>query len=798
MLELPDLPPGRELLGKRLLEDGQPADALPHLRKAHEANPFDLALGRQYFQALGEAGDGLGQRRLADEYRLLLLAAPGLIAPEAWIADVPPPGDELASIIVLAHNELDCTRLCLESVLRTTRPPYELILIDNASTDGTWEYFQALEKRHGPARVELIHNEANVGFPAGCNHGIHHARGRFLVFLNHDTVVVPGWLDGLIAWALSDWPRTGMVGPTCNYTAPPQLVPAPYRDLAGLEPFAARRRQELAGKALEVERLLGFCLLVRRDVLSLVGNFDTRYGLGFFDDDDLSLRVRQAGFKLKIAQEVYIHHFGSRTFRSLGIACEEHLRANFEQFKEKWGAEAAKGYGMPERESGGGRESSVVDRGSLVVDRESLIVDRGSLNALAGADQETERAPRVSLCMMVRNEEANLPACLESVAGIFDEMIIVDTGSTDDTRNIAARFGAKVVDFPWIDSFCAARNVGIENATGDWIFWLDADDRVDADNRERLRSLFQNLPNENVAFSMKCVCLPDPSRESTTVVDHIRLFRRDPALRWRYRVHEQILPAIRAKGGNVCFANIAIHHTGYQDPQLRSRKLERDSRLLQIELAEHPDDPFALFNLGSIYQELERLPEALDCLRRSLERSQPMDSIVRKLYAMITQIHRHLNQRKEAWSVCEAGRKLYPDDTELLFQQGILLQEGGNLAGAERVFQGLLNGRDGAYFASVDTGLRGFKARHNLALALKGQNRVAEAEAHWHHIVQEQPTFAPGWWALGEICLAQGRWPEVDQIAHRLESGAGRPQDAKELRRRLSALTGPVDVSTLA
>ena len=103
----------------------------------------------------------------------------------------------------------------------------------------------------------------------------------------------------------------------------------------------------------------------------------------------------------------------------------------------------------------------------------------------------------LSACLIVKNEEDNLAACLESIHGIADELIVVNTGSVDRTKEIAAQFGARVFDFPWIDSFAAARNECLKHATGDWIFWLDADDRVDAENRERLREVVGRLRNEH-------------------------------------------------------------------------------------------------------------------------------------------------------------------------------------------------------------------------------------------------------------------------------------------------------------
>jgi len=242
--------------------------------------------------------------------------------------------------------------------------------------------------------------------------------------------------------------------------------------------------------------------------------------------------------------------------------------------------------------------------------------------------------------MIVKNEEENLPACLRSVVDLVDETIIVDTGSTDRTKEIAASFGARVFDFPWVDSFAAARNECVRHATRSWIFWMDADDRVEEESRRKLRELFGRLGEENAAYVMHCVCLPDPVTGAATEVHHVRLFPNHPDIRWKYRVHEQILPAVRQRGGEVRWADVVIQHVGYQDAALRRRKLERDLRLLNLENAEHPDDPFTLFNLGCVFEELGQWREALPMLGRSLERSQPGDSIVRKLYALIVQCHR--------------------------------------------------------------------------------------------------------------------------------------------------------------
>lgn len=376
---------------------------------------------------------------------------------------------------------------------------------------------------------------------------------------------------------------------------------------------------------------------------------------------------------------------------------------------------------------------------------------------------------RVSLCMIVKNEEDNLAACLGSVADVVDEMILVDTGSTDGTKEIAARLGARVFDFPWQDSFSAARNESLRHASGDWIFWLDADDRLDDTNREKLRALLRGLRNENAAYSMKCLCLPDSAAGAATVVDHVRLFRNLPEIRWEYRVHEQILPAIRRAGGEVREADVTVQHTGYQDTAWRQAKDLRNLRLLELDHADDPDSPFTLFNLGWTYEEMKRPAEALPLLRRSLELSAPSDSIVRKLYSLIMECHRQLGEPQEALAACLQGRRYYPDDAQLLFQEALLRREQGDRAGAEQCLLRLINGEEAPHFASVVEGLRGHKARHNLAVIYQEQGRFREAEAQWLATVREQPNFTLAWLGLGELYLSLNRYSEAEQALSRLD-----------------------------
>jgi glycosyltransferase involved in cell wall biosynthesis len=239
---------------------------------------------------------------------------------------------------------------------------------------------------------------------------------------------------------------------------------------------------------------------------------------------------------------------------------------------------------------------------------------------------------RISLTMIVKNEAATLGRCLSSVRDLVDEIIVVDTGSSDNTKEIAGHHDARAFDLPWPDSFAAARNESLRYATGQWILWLDADEHFDDANRDKLRQLLASLGEDNTAFVMKCVCLSGQAGSSTTNVDHVRLFRNHPAIRWDYRVHEQILPVLKRVGHAVRFTDSAITHTGYTDTALRHKKLERNLRLLHLDMAERPNDPFTLFNLGWSYADLGRISDAIPLLQRSLQQSHNADSITPKLY----------------------------------------------------------------------------------------------------------------------------------------------------------------------
>jgi len=578
--------------------------------------------------------------------------------------------------------------------------------------------------------------------------------------------------------------RIGLVGPMSNYAAPPQLVEnVPYQDLEQMKVFAGLWRDEHRGKWFTTSKLSGFCLLMTREVYDAIGGLDERFELGFYDDDDLAERARRAGFGLAVAHDLFVHHFGSRTFVGNGVDAERVLDENAKRFAAKWGDSVPQGVRIglrpfraePERgaEGEGGpqmpqmrADENEIKQG-LVLDAHAAApapdgrghfrsgnptpFNRPSLHrrlSASSADspalppaQSVDRA-RVSLTMIVRDEESNISRCLESVREVFDEIVVLDTGSKDRTIDIARSFGARVFDFVWVDDFAAARNAALARAKGDYAFWLDADDVIEPAERAKLERLLKCLRRDggHGAFVVRCACDSGPNGEGgETVVDHIRLFPVIEGVRWIYRVHEQILPGLKRAGVPVEWSDVTVRHTGYADRELRSRKLDRDSRILLEELAERPDDPFTLFNPGSVAIERTKWTDALEYLNRSLAHSAPTDSIVRKLYALIARAHQMLIDPHSALRACAEGLSLDAEDAELWFRKAIVHRHCGQAGEAEECWRRILTLSRPQKFASVDQGIYGHLTRRNLAAVAMERGDLEEARRLWNEVLAECP-----------------------------------------------------------
>ena len=393
----------------------------------------------------------------------------------------------------------------------------------------------------------------------------------------------------------------------------------------------------------------------------------------------------------------------------------------------------------------------------------------------------------VSLCLIVRNEEATLGRCLSSVAEFVHEIIVVDTGSTDRTKEVASGFGARVFDYQWQESFAAARNESIRQATSQWIFWLDGDEWLDQAGTRKLSELFASLGDEKAVYLMKQWSPSDFSPGTPMVLDHARLFPNRPDIRWEYRVYEQIIPSARRAGCAVHTTEIAVQHSGYYDQSQVARKMERNLRLLQMEDREHPQNPYTLFHLGSVYQSLGRPVESVRCLKQSLGAALPSFTLLPKLFSLLVQGHHRLGQAGEAVAISKQACNRFPEDAELRFQQAMLERERGNIPGAMAALLPLSqpNPRQADLQEMGGKQIRSM-ARHELAAIYHELGRGNEAEALWLAVLSEKPDFTVAWMALADLYLSQGLASKVEALFKRLDADPDGAVEAAVVRARVS------------
>ncbi|NET23787.1 MAG: glycosyltransferase [Okeania sp. SIO1H5] len=351
---------------------------------------------------------------------------------------------------------------------------------------------------------------------------------------------------------------------------------------------------------------------------------------------------------------------------------------------------------------------------------QSLPVLGEALEKLRRQDSLSEdHKKEISLCMIVKDEERNLADCLSSVQPFVDEMIIVDTGSEDDTIRIAAEFGARVYQIPWEKDFSRARNASIEKAKGSWILWLDADDRLPASSGEHIRQWVQTDGNESRALGL-LVKNSNDGGHTGSVFNQIRLFPNHPTLRFRYPIHEQILPALEEAGIEAYYSDYQLIHTGYANEEAMREKQIRNRELLQhqIETNAHPTPVTyytlanACFDLGDFTQAIVRYQEAFS-LAQERNNNEHIASIVpTKVALCLAQLGRYqegldLLRIYFDSSTSVQREKVHP---ETYLVQAQILEALGNNHSARTSYEQLIDQTEEQTFIPVDTQLLKIKA----------------------------------------------------------------------------------------
>ena len=359
---------------------------------------------------------------------------------------------------------------------------------------------------------------------------------------------------------------------------------------------------------------------------------------------------------------------------------------------------------------------------------------------------------KLSLCAIALNEAASLPQCLNSVKDVVDEMIVLDTGSTDRTPEIARELGARVYHFDWANDFAAARNESLKYVTGDWVLVLDADEvlvpeivpemkkAIDSD-----RYLLINLVRQEIGASQSPYSLVS------------RLFRNHPEIHFEHPYHAMVDDSITRllqqepdKWAIGSLATVAILHSGYQPGAIAARnKLEMAQPILEQYLTTHPNDPYTCSKLGALYVQTGEITRGIQLLQIGLASGEAIDPPLRY------ELHYHLgiaytrlakiSKAKSEYEVALQQEMMPPLKLGAYNNLGNLLLETGDLTGAIAIYQTVLQ-----IDPTLTTGY------FNLALALKQKGRIPEAIAAYKQAIELKPDYAEAYQNLGVTLLKAG------------------------------------------
>ncbi len=683
-----------------------------------------------------------------------------LTVPENW---------PTVSIVIPLYGGSEDIKACLTSLSACFSLLHEVIVVDNGSEDDAPVVAKEILRTLPGGR--LIEIGENRGFAHACNRGGAEAAGEIVVFLNSDTIVPRSGLVQLIL-SLMKSGTIGAAGPWTNNAGHHQPTHSTYTSEATIDHFA----DDFAdgpGHDRDVDMLVGFCLAVRKSALREVGIFDESFGLGLFEDNDLCYRLRREGYRLILSGKSFVHHVGSKTLNRVTPNAGVLFATNHARFLKKWQLDLEAGFSNG---LSGTSSQPIVFRPSLKPE----VRFEGVARRAQDAD--------ISLCMIVKNEERVLADCLRSATPFFKEVIVADTGSTDATRSIAESFGVRVTEFPWTDSFSEARNASMAPAQGKWICWLDADDTLPLATGEAILDAVLSAPDDVAAFVVP-VRFADGGEHGGVQVDHVKVFRNLPGIAFEGRIHEQILRTLKDAAGQdakIVRLDAVVMHSGYDTSEEgQKRKRERDSKLLELDLAERPAHPFVLFNLGMTAHYTEEHAEAITWLERCLSASVPAESHVRKAYAMLGVSLERVGKPDDALTVWETGLTHCPGDPELHFQIAKLSSERGDLDRSREHYLATLNADIGGVYTSVDRGILGYKTMHNLA-TVEAQRGNHEGAMTWYLKAMEcAPEFRPSAFALFDLAKEQGDLHTAKRVLAFIEQHEGQSVSWDMMRKSL-------------
>lgn len=354
------------------------------------------------------------------------------------------------------------------------------------------------------------------------------------------------------------------------------------------------------------------------------------------------------------------------------------------------------------------------------------------------------KAPTISLCMIVKNEEQFLGDCLESVQGAVDEICIVDTGSTDKTVEIARRYGAKLGYFEWTGDFAEARNKSIDMATSDWILILDADEVITPESKKELR----RISRDKKVIGHACVIenlLGNEAGDGSQMAMIFRFFQNRPDVRYEGMIHEQIVPSAERTGMPNGVSTFRIVHKGYLNQFLEERdKHQRNLKILLKQQEEEPENPFCQFNLGQTFKLLGEFETAERHYRRSIEMLAANGTSTNipyygSLYFSYTELLREMGKLEEALAMANEGIEKFPQSADIQFTKGTILLQLERYDEALKTYEGCRKFAGQVYAGGTDPGVATYKATNAIGVCYNKLGKNALAKQYFKRALREWP-----------------------------------------------------------
>lgn len=244
----------------------------------------------------------------------------------------------------------------------------------------------------------------------------------------------------------------------------------------------------------------------------------------------------------------------------------------------------------------------------------------------------------VCLCMIVKNEQRYLRQCIKSVEDIIDEIVVVDTGSTDDTIQIAKNYGAKLYEIPWENNFSKARNIAVSHVDSDWILLLDADEILEETSKQTLLTFIRTTKEDGAYFQI--YNYKDKEQGKNYMIHNgIRLFRNNQGYLYEGKIHEQVVREYHGNRGKTKFPKIPVivHHYGYLEKVVEEKdKRGRNMPIIMQEIEHHPDNPYLLDCLGNEYNSLGDTKKAIELYEKVLLKKEEGASYLPGLYLRLS------------------------------------------------------------------------------------------------------------------------------------------------------------------